>query len=192
MRGVVRILLPLSVVGALVLVACGVIQNFAGIHEVGQFMGGSRQWNGGAAASQEVIKELGTNGGGCFNANSAHPFENPTPFSNLFEILLILVVPFALTRTFGRRAGNPRQSYAILAAMAAVRLGTGPAHLSPVRRPPGAPRRREERPGRRAGGEAGRGPHRRADPRLHGGAPVNVLGLDIALKEPVAGAAARG
>ncbi|MFD5513221.1 potassium-transporting ATPase subunit KdpA [Streptomyces sp. NPDC127051] len=122
-RGTVRILLPISVIGALVLVACGVIQNFAGIHEVGQFMGGSQQWNGGAVASQEVIKELGTNGGGYFNANSAHPFENPTPFSNLFEIFLILVIPFALTRTFGRMVGNLRQGYAILATMATIWLG---------------------------------------------------------------------
>ena len=69
-------------------------------------MGGTQQWNGGAVASQEAIKELGTNGGGYFNANSAHPFENPTPFSNLFEIFLILVIPFALTRTFGRMVGS--------------------------------------------------------------------------------------
>ncbi|WP_405486598.1 potassium-transporting ATPase subunit KdpA [Streptomyces sp. NBC_00096] len=122
-RGVVRILLPISVIGALVLVACGAIQNFAGIHEVGQFMGGTQQWNGGAVASQEVIKELGTNGGGYFNANSAHPFENPGPFSNLFEIFLILVIPFALTRTFGRMVGNLRQGYAILATMATIWLG---------------------------------------------------------------------
>ncbi|MFD5885740.1 potassium-transporting ATPase subunit KdpA [Streptomyces sp. NPDC060334] len=122
-RGTLRILLPISVIGALVLVACGVIQNFAGIHEVGQFMGGSRQWNGGAAASQEVIKELGTNGGGYFNANSAHPFENPTPFSNLFEIFLILLIPFALTRTFGRMVGNLRQGYAILATMGIIWIG---------------------------------------------------------------------
>ncbi|MGZ9934903.1 potassium-transporting ATPase subunit KdpA [Streptomyces sp. NC-S4] len=121
-RGTVRILLPISVIGALVLVACGAIQNFAGIHEVGQFMGGSQQWNGGAVASQEVIKELGTNGGGYFNANSAHPFENPTPFSNLFEIFLILVIPFALTRTFGRMVGSLRQGYAILATMATIWL----------------------------------------------------------------------
>ncbi|MFD7081596.1 potassium-transporting ATPase subunit KdpA [Streptomyces sp. NPDC002181] len=121
-RGTVRILLPISVIGAIVLVACGVIQNFAGIHEVGQFLGGSQQWNGGAVASQEVIKELGTNGGGYFNANSAHPFENPTPFSNLFEIFLILVIPFALTRTFGRMVGNLRQGYAILATMATIWL----------------------------------------------------------------------
>ncbi|MFE2925730.1 potassium-transporting ATPase subunit KdpA [Streptomyces goshikiensis] len=122
-RGTVRILLPLSVVGALVLVACGAIQNFAGIHEVGQFMGGTQQWNGGAVASQEVIKELGTNGGGYFNANSAHPFENPTPFSNLFEIFLILLMPFAMTRTFGRMVGNLRQGYAILATMGVIWIG---------------------------------------------------------------------
>ncbi|MFD4761576.1 potassium-transporting ATPase subunit KdpA [Streptomyces sp. NPDC058439] len=122
-RGTVRVLVPISVVGALVLVACGAIQNFAGIHEVGQFMGGSQQWNGGAVASQEVIKELGTNGGGYFNANSAHPFENPNGLSNLFEIFLILVIPFALTRTFGRMVGSLKQGYAILAAMGGIWLG---------------------------------------------------------------------
>ncbi|QES40683.1 potassium-transporting ATPase subunit KdpA [Streptomyces venezuelae] len=122
-RGTVRILLPISVLGALVLVACGALQNFSGIHQVGQFLGGSQQWNGGAVASQEVIKELGTNGGGYFNANSAHPFENPTPFSNLFEIFLILLIPFALTRTFGRMVGSLRQGYAILATMATIWLG---------------------------------------------------------------------
>ncbi|MEU4063101.1 potassium-transporting ATPase subunit KdpA [Streptomyces wedmorensis] len=119
-RGVVRILLPISVVGALVLVACGAIQNFSGIHEVGQFTGGAQQWNGGAVASQEVIKELGTNGGGYFNANSAHPFENPNGLSNLFEIYLILVIPFALTRTFGRMVGSLKQGYAILGTMATI------------------------------------------------------------------------
>ncbi|MFD3717857.1 potassium-transporting ATPase subunit KdpA [Streptomyces sp. NPDC058674] len=119
-RGTVRILLPISVIGAMVLVACGVIQNFAGIHEVGQFTGGTQQWNGGAVASQEVIKELGTNGGGYFNANSAHPFENPIPFSNLFEVFLILLIPFSLTRTFGRIVGNLRQGYAILATMGII------------------------------------------------------------------------
>ncbi|MFC7302756.1 potassium-transporting ATPase subunit KdpA [Streptomyces monticola] len=122
-RGVVRILLPIAVVGALVLVACGAIQNFAGIHEVGQFMGGSQQWQGGAYASQEVIKELGTNGGGLANANSAHPFENPNAFSNLFEIFLILVIPFALTRTFGRMVGSIKQGYAILGTMAVIWIG---------------------------------------------------------------------
>ncbi|WP_326590933.1 potassium-transporting ATPase subunit KdpA [Streptomyces brevispora] len=122
-RGTVRILLPISVIGALVLVACGAIQNFSGIHSVGQFLGGSQQWNGGAVASQEVIKVLGTNGGGYFNANSAHPFENPNGLSNLFEIFLILVIPFALTRTFGRMVGSLKQGYAILAAMGVIWLG---------------------------------------------------------------------
>jgi K+-transporting ATPase ATPase A chain len=122
-RGVTRILLPLAFVAAIVLVACGVIQNFSGIHEVGQFMGQTQQWNGGAVASQEAIKEIGTNGGGFFNANSAHPFENPTPFTNLFEIFLMLVIPFALTRTFGVMVGSVKQGYAILATMFTIWLG---------------------------------------------------------------------
>ncbi|MFG2888352.1 potassium-transporting ATPase subunit KdpA [Streptomyces sp. NPDC048248] len=122
-RGTVRVLLPIAVLGAMVLVACGAIQNFAGIHEVGQFMGGTQQWNGGAVASQEAIKELGTNGGGYFNGNSAHPFENPNGISNLLEVFLILLIPFALTRTFGRMVGSLRQGYAILATMGTIWLG---------------------------------------------------------------------
>ncbi|MCM2386870.1 potassium-transporting ATPase subunit KdpA [Streptomyces albipurpureus] len=122
-RGTVRILLPISVVAAIVLVACGAIQNFAGIHDVGQFQGGSQQWNGGAVASQEAIKELGTNGGGYFNANSAHPFENPNGISNLLEIFLILLIPFSLTRTFGQLVGSVRQGYAILGTMAVIWIG---------------------------------------------------------------------
>jgi K+-transporting ATPase ATPase A chain len=122
-RGTLRILVPAAAIAAIVLVACGVLQNFSGIHEVGQFMGGSQQWNGGAVASQEAIKEVGTNGGGYFNANSAHPFENPTPFTNLFEIFLILVIPFSLTRTFGVMVGSVKQGYAILATMFTIWLG---------------------------------------------------------------------
>ncbi|MET9768507.1 potassium-transporting ATPase subunit KdpA [Streptomyces sp. NPDC006415] len=122
-RGTVRILIPISVIGAIVLVACGAIQNFSGIHQVGQFTGGTQEWNGGAVASQEAIKELGTNGGGYFNANSAHPFENPNPLSNLFEIFLILLIPFALTRTFGRMVGSLKQGYAILGTMAVIWIG---------------------------------------------------------------------
>ncbi|MFE9366409.1 potassium-transporting ATPase subunit KdpA [Streptomyces sp. NPDC006978] len=122
-RGTVRVLLPISVVGALVLVATGVIQNFSGIHEVGQFVGGTQQWNGGAVASQEAVKVLGTNGGGYFNANSAHPFENPDGLSNLFEVFLILLIPSAMTRTFGRMVGSLKQGYAILATMATIWLG---------------------------------------------------------------------
>ncbi|MCX5036516.1 potassium-transporting ATPase subunit KdpA [Streptomyces coelicoflavus] len=121
-RGVVRVLVPIAAVGAVILVGCGVLQNFSGIHEVGQFLGGTQEWNGGAVASQEVIKELGTNGGGYFNANSAHPFENPTPFTNLFEIFLILLIPVSLTRTFGVMTGSVRQGYAILGTMAAIWL----------------------------------------------------------------------
>ncbi|MGA5438055.1 potassium-transporting ATPase subunit KdpA [Streptomyces griseoincarnatus] len=138
-RGVVRILVPLAAVAAVVLVACGAIQNFSGIHEVGQFMGGAQEWNGGAVASQEAIKELGTNGGGYFNANSSHPFENPTPFTNLFEIFLILLIPFSITRTFGIMVGSVRQGYAILATMATIWLGfvalmmwTEFSHLGPA------------------------------------------------------------
>ncbi|MCW5254175.1 potassium-transporting ATPase subunit KdpA [Streptomyces sp. SHP 1-2] len=122
-RGVVRVLLPVAAAGALVLVACGALQNLSGIHDVGQFTGGAQQWNGGAVASQEAIKVLGTNGGGYFNANSAHPFENPTPFSNLFQVFLILLIPFALTRTFGVMAGSVRQGRAVLGTMAALWLG---------------------------------------------------------------------
>ncbi|MGW2327962.1 potassium-transporting ATPase subunit KdpA [Streptomyces sp. NPDC001700] len=122
-RTTVRVLIPMAVIAAVVLVSCGAIQNFAGIHEVGQLTGGSQQMNGGAVASQEAIKEIGTNGGGFFNANSAYPFENPSAFTNLFEIFLILVVPFALTRTFGVLVGNVRQGYAILAAMGLIWLG---------------------------------------------------------------------
>lgn len=119
-RGTIRILLPIALVGAVLLVACGAIQNFAGIHPVGQFTGGGQQWNGGAVASQEAIKELGTNGGGYFNANSAHPFENPNGLSNLLEIFLILLIPLSLTRTFGRMAGSVKQGYAILATTVTI------------------------------------------------------------------------
>ncbi|GGZ33476.1 potassium-transporting ATPase potassium-binding subunit [Streptomyces inusitatus] len=122
-RGTVRILIPISVIAAVLLVACGAIQNFAGIHGVGQFSGGVQEWNGGAVASQEAIKELGTNGGGYFNANSAHPFENPNGLSNLLEVFLILVIPFSLTRTFGRMVGSVRQGYAILTAMVTIWVG---------------------------------------------------------------------
>ncbi|MFJ7908230.1 potassium-transporting ATPase subunit KdpA [Kitasatospora sp. NPDC096204] len=112
-----RLLLPISIVFALVLVANGVVQNFHGFHEVTTLAGEVQKIPGGPVASQEVIKELGTNGGGFFNANSAHPFENPTGFTNLVEIFLILLIPFALPRTFGRMVGDNRQGYAIVAVM---------------------------------------------------------------------------
>lgn len=120
-RGSVRILLPIAVVGALVLVAGGAIQNFF-LHEqvVSTLAGAEQRIPGGPVASQEVIKLLGTNGGGFFNANSAHPFENPTTWTNLIEIFLLTVIAFALPRTFGRMVGSRKQGYAIVATMATL------------------------------------------------------------------------
>lgn len=119
-RTSVRVLLPLAVVAALLLVAGGVIQNLQGHTELATLAGGTQHALGGPVASQEAIKELGTNGGGFFNANSAHPYENPAPWTNLLEIFLLLVIPFALPRTFGRMVGDRRQGWAILAAMAVL------------------------------------------------------------------------
>jgi potassium-transporting ATPase potassium-binding subunit len=116
-RTCVRILLPLAFIGALVLLAGGVVQNLTDPTDVTTLAGGAQTIPGGAVASQEAIKELGTNGGGFFNANSAHPFENPTAWTNLFEIFLILLIPVSLTRTFGRMVGSLRHGYAILAVM---------------------------------------------------------------------------
>ncbi|MEU5863746.1 potassium-transporting ATPase subunit KdpA [Nonomuraea sp. NPDC047529] len=121
-RGTLRILLPIAFVGALVLVAGGLVQNFSGVHELTTLTGGTQGITGGPVASQEVIKELGTNGGGFYNANSSHPFENATSWTNWFEIFLILVIPFSLTRTFGRLVGQVRQGYAILAVMGVLAL----------------------------------------------------------------------
>ncbi|MEU4332782.1 potassium-transporting ATPase subunit KdpA [Nonomuraea dietziae] len=123
-RGTLRILLPIAFVGALVLVAGGVVQNFVGPHEVITIAGGTQNLTGGPVASQEVIKELGTNGGGFYNTNSAHPFENATSWTNWFEISLILLIPFALPRTFGKMVGQPRQGYAILAVMGIIALAS--------------------------------------------------------------------
>jgi K+-transporting ATPase ATPase A chain len=118
-----RLLLPLSVLAAIVLMVSGVIQNLNPPTDIATIAGGSQTLPGGLVASQEAIKELGTNGGGYFNANSSHPFENPSAFTNLFEIFLLLAIPFSLPRTFGTMVGNARQGYAILAAM--VVLWTG-------------------------------------------------------------------
>ena len=121
-RGSFRLLLPLSIVGAIVLIAGGVVQNFNGFTEVTTLAGGTQNLPGGPVASQEAIKELGTNGGGFFNVNSAHPFENPTAWTNLLEIVLLLAIPFALPRTFGKMVGGNRQGYAILGVMATIFL----------------------------------------------------------------------
>ncbi|MFD6133917.1 potassium-transporting ATPase subunit KdpA [Isoptericola sp. NPDC060257] len=119
-RGSLRILLPLSAVGAVVLMIGGVVQNFDGFTDVTTVAGGAQSIPGGPVASQEAVKLLGTNGGGFFNANSAHPFENPTAWTNVVEVLLMLAVPFSLPRTFGRIVGDLRQGYAILAAMGVI------------------------------------------------------------------------
>ncbi|MCP9953395.1 potassium-transporting ATPase subunit KdpA [Actinomadura madurae] len=121
-RTCLRILLPLAFAAAVVLIAGGVVQNFGGGRSADTLVG-ARQWiPGGPVASQEAIKELGTNGGGFYNANSAHPFENPTAWTNWLEILLLLTIPFALCRTFGRMARQNRQGYAILAVMGLIAL----------------------------------------------------------------------
>jgi len=116
-RGTIRLLLPLAVIGGLILAASGVIENFSVFHTITTLAGGHQVIPGGAVASQEVIKELGNNGGGFFNANSAHPFENPNPFTNIFEIFLILLIPFALPRTFGKLVGSHRQGFVLVAVM---------------------------------------------------------------------------
>jgi K+-transporting ATPase ATPase A chain len=113
----VRILLPISIVFAVVFVGAGVIQNFHEYTTVHTIAGGAQTLPGGPFASQEVIKELGTNGGGPLNANSAHPFENPTTWTNWLELFLLLCISFSLPRTFGKIVGDRRQGYAIVAVM---------------------------------------------------------------------------
>lgn len=117
-RGTLRILLPIATLGAIVLMIGGVIQNFHGFTTVTTLTGATQTIPGGPVASQEVIKLLGTNGGGFFNSNSSHPFENPTAWTNVFQVLLMLAIPFSLPRTFGRIVGDNRQGYAILSVMA--------------------------------------------------------------------------
>lgn len=120
-HGVIRILLPLSIIGAIVLIVGGVVQNFDLHTQIASTLAGGQQTiPGGPVASQEVIKELGTNGGGFFNVNSAHPFENPTTWTNWFEIFLLLVIPFSLPRTFGRMVDSKKQGYAIVAVMGVI------------------------------------------------------------------------
>jgi K+-transporting ATPase ATPase A chain len=119
-RIVIRLLVPLSFVFAIVLVASGVIQNFHGLNTITTIVGDKQSITGGPVASQEAIKEIGTNGGGFYNANSAHPFENPNAFTNWLEIYLLLVISFSLPRTFGTMVGDKRQGYAILAVMGLI------------------------------------------------------------------------
>ena len=121
-RTTFRILLPLAFVFAIVLLACGVIQNTHGFTTAHTIAGSTQQIPGGPVASQESIKQLGTNGGGFFNVNSAHPFENPTKLSDFLELYAILLIPFALAFTFGRMVKDKRQGYAVVAVMVVLWL----------------------------------------------------------------------
>lgn len=121
-RALLYVLLPIAIIGALFLVSQGVLQTLGGPVDVHTLVGGSQTLARGPVASQEVIKMLGTNGGGFFNVNSAMPFENPTGLSNLFEMLLVLSIPAALTATYGRMVGSRRQGWAIFSAMAVMFL----------------------------------------------------------------------
>jgi K+-transporting ATPase ATPase A chain len=124
-RGVLYIALPLCVVGALLLVWQGVPQTFDGPQTVTTVEGAQQTIAYGPVASQIIIKQLGSNGGGFFNANSSHPFENPTALTNWLEMFAILLMPFSLTYAFGRYAGDQRQGWTIFAAMAAILLVGG-------------------------------------------------------------------
>ena len=119
-RSLLYILLPLSVIGALVLVSQGVVQTLAGPASFTTAIGGDQTLALGPAASQIAIKQLGTNGGGFFNTNSAMPFENPTQLANFIEVLFILLIPAGLTATFGRMVGSRRQGWTLYSAMLAM------------------------------------------------------------------------
>ena len=124
-RGTLRILLPFSILAAIVLIAGGAIQNFHLNDQVVTTLAGTPQTiTGGPVASQEAIKEFGTNGGGFYNANSSHPFENPTSWTNWIEIFLLLVISFSLPRTFGRMVDSKRQGYAIAAIVGIMAFGS--------------------------------------------------------------------
>ncbi|MCW3027220.1 MAG: kdpA [Solirubrobacterales bacterium] len=137
-RTILYVLAPLSVLAAIVLVSQGVIANFSHYLTVHTVTGLTQTIAMGPVASQEAIKMVGTNGGGFFNTNSAHPFENPTAFTNFFEMLLVLIIPAALVFAYGRMTGNRRQGYAIYATMILMFLGAAAvayiaeAHGSPA------------------------------------------------------------
>ena len=159
-RGIVRILLPLAVVAAIVLLVGGVIQNLTDPTTITTVTGAHQVVQGGPVASQEAIKELGTNGGGFFNANSAHPFENPNAWTNLFEIFLLLVIPFSLPYAYGLMVGNRRQGLVATATMAGLLVTQhGPGRLGRVLAPPPARSARW-----RARSSASASPGRRSSP----------------------------
>jgi potassium-transporting ATPase potassium-binding subunit len=119
-RCVFRLLLPLSIIGALVLIASGSIDNFHAYQTVHTLAGARQTIPGGPVGSMEIIKDMGNNGGGFFNTNSAHPFENPTSFTDLFEIFILLLIPFATPRAFGKMVGDNKQGYALVAVMVVI------------------------------------------------------------------------
>ncbi|MFL6115376.1 MAG: potassium-transporting ATPase subunit KdpA [Catenulispora sp.] len=123
-RIIIRLMLPFSIVFAIVLMAGGVVQDLSSHLTVIHTINGDQNLYTGATASQEAVKEFGTNGGGVFDANSSHPFENPNGFTNLVEIYLLLVIGFALPRTFGKMVGSHKQGYTIVAVMAAIWIGS--------------------------------------------------------------------
>jgi K+-transporting ATPase ATPase A chain len=137
-RTILYVLAPLSVLAAIVLVSQGAIDNFSSYLSVHGVTGLTQSIAMGPTASQEAIKLLGTNGGGFFNTNSAHPFENPTGFTNFFEMLLVLIIPAALIFMYGRMTGNRRQGYAIYGAVMIMFIGAAAvayiaeAHGSPA------------------------------------------------------------
>jgi len=122
-RSLIRVLLPFALVAAIVLLLGGVVQNLTEPTMILTVSGGQQGIPGGLVASQEAIKERGTNGGGYFNANSAHPYENPNPLTSLLEIFLLLVIPFSLPRTYGILVGDRRQGWAVLGLMATLWAG---------------------------------------------------------------------
>src|SRR5580704_1074490 len=119
-RGIIRLLIPLAVIGCLVLVASGAIENLANYHTVTTLAGGHQTIVGGTVASQESIKDLGNNGGGWLNTNAAHPFESPNPFTNIFIVFMLLLIPFSTPRAFGKMVGDNRQGYALVAVMVII------------------------------------------------------------------------
>ena len=119
-RTVVRILLPLSVIVTLVLLVLGVVNNFHGAQEISTLAGGKQTILGGPVATWESIKLMSGDGGGAFNVNSAHPFENPTPLTNVVEIVAMLLIPVAFLRTFGVMVGEKKQGWALFAAAATL------------------------------------------------------------------------
>src|SRR5215469_1395174 len=116
-RAVIRLLIPLSIVGGLILIASGAIENFTAMHTITTLSGAHQSIPGGPVGSSEVIKDLGNNGGGWFNTNAAHPFESPNAFSDVFIIFTLLLIPFATPRAFGKMVKDNNQGYALVAVM---------------------------------------------------------------------------